>query len=168
MQLDQRRVLFFFFFFFFFIRKSTLSATVNAGLARVSDWGRRNCVRFNASKTCFIPISLSNLPSNYSINFEDVEIAPLTSINVLGLEINSNLSWRNPIESMAKSASKKLGVLFRCHSFFSSAELLQLYVGLIRPCLEYCSHVWGGSPFTRILDRVEAKAFRLVNDARLT
>merc|ERR1712121_209 len=148
--------------------RTTLSTTVNAGLAGISDWGGRNCVRFNASKTCFIPISLSNLPSKYSINFEDVEIAPLTSINVLGLEINSNLSWRNHIESMAKSASKKLGVLFRCRSFFSSAELLQLYVGLIRPCLEYCSHVWGGSPFTRILDRVEAKAFRLVNDARLT
>ena len=134
----------------------------------ISDWGRRNCVKFNASKTCFIPISLSNLPSDYSINFENVEIAPLTSINILGIEINNKLSWRNHIESIAKSASKKLGVLFRCRSFFSSSELLQLYVGLIRPCLEYCSHVWGGSPFTRILDRVEAKAFRLIDDARLT
>merc|ERR1711980_17473 len=34
--------------------------------------------------------------------------------------------------------------------------------------MEYCSHVWGGSPFTRLLDRVEAKAFRLIDDARLT
>merc|ERR1712035_169263 len=77
-------------------------------------------------------------------------------------------SWRNHIEGMAKSASKKLGVLFRCRSFFSSSELLQLYVGLIRPCMEYCSHVWGGSPCTRLLDKVEAKAFRLIDDARLT
>ena len=146
----------------------TLSNTVNAGLERISDWGRRNCVNFNASKTCFIPISLSNLPSDYSISFENVEIAPLTSINILGLEISTNLSWRNHIESIAKSASRKLGVLFRCRNFFSSAELLQLYVGLIRPCVEYCSHVWGGSPYTRLLDRVEAKAFRLVGDARLT
>ena len=134
----------------------------------VSDWVRRNCVNFNASKTCFIPISLSNLPSDYSISFENVEIAPLTSVNILGLEISANLSWRNHIEGIAKSASKKLGVLFKCRSFFSSAELLQLYVGLIRPCVEYCSHVWGGSPYTRLLDRVEAKAFRLVGDARLT
>ena len=41
-------------------------------------------------------------------------------------------------------------------------------MGLIRPCLEYCSHVWGGSPFTRFLDRVETKAIRLIEDARLT
>ena len=72
------------------------------------------------------------------------------------------------IEGLAKSASRKLGVLFRCRSFFSSSELLHLYVGLIRPCMEYCSHVWGGSPYTRLLDRVEAKAFRLINDVVLT
>ena len=137
-------------------------------LGEIYDWDRRNCVRFNASKTCFIPISLSNLPSNYTISFENVEIAPLTSVKILCIEISSNLSWRNHIESIAKSVSKKLGVLFRCRSFFSSSELLRLFVGLIRSCLEYCSHVWGGSPFTRILDRVEAKAFRLIDDARLT
>ena len=146
----------------------TLSTTVNTGLERISNWGRQNCVNFNASKTCFIPISLSNLPSDYSISFENVEIAPLTSVNILGLEISTNLSWRNHIENIAKSASRKLGVLFKCRNFFSSAELLQLYVGLIRPCVEYCSHVWGGSPYTRLLDRVEAKALRLVGDVRLT
>ena len=69
----------------------TLSTAINAGLEGVSDWGRRNCVNFNASKTCFIPISLSNLPSDYSISFENVEIAPLTSVNILGLEISANL-----------------------------------------------------------------------------
>merc|ERR1712035_152844 len=77
-------------------------------------------------------------------------------------------SWRNHIEGMAKSAPKKLGVLFRCRSFFSSSELPQLYVGLIRPCMEHFSHVWGGSPCTLLFDKVEAKAFRLIDDARLT
>ena len=59
-------------------------------------------------------------------------------------------------------------LLFRCRSFISASELLRLYVGLIRPCLEYWSHVWGGCPFPRILDMVEAKAFRLIDGARLT
>ena len=47
--------------------------------------------------------------------------------------------------------------------FFSSAQILQLYKGLIRPCMEYCSHIWGGSGSTLLLDRVEAKAKRLIN-----
>ena len=145
-----------------------MSSSLNDGLRDISDWGRRNLVKFNASKTCFLPISLSKDPSHESIIFENVEINPLESINVLGLEICDNLSWKNHIEGLVKSASKKLGILFRCRRYFSSQELLQLYVGLIRPCLEYCSHVWGGSYYTYLLDRVEAKAFRLINDPTLT
>ena len=145
-----------------------MSHSINVGLQDVSAWGRQNLVKFNASKTCFIPISLSRFSSDYSIMFDDTEIEPLSSINILGLNVNDKLSWRSHIEGLAKSASRKLGVLFRCRSFFSSSELLKLYVGLIRPCMEYCSHVWGGSPYVRILDRVEAKAFRLINDASST
>src|SRR5678815_4901607 len=29
--------------------------------------------------------------------------------------------------------------------------------------MEYCSHIWGGSGFTRLLDRVVSKAKRLIN-----
>src|SRR5678815_3510703 len=64
---------------------------------------------------------------------------------------------------VARAASKKLRVLFRMRDFFSSSQLLQLYKGLIRPCMEYYSHIWGGSGFTRLLDRVESKAKRLIN-----
>ena len=34
--------------------------------------------------------------------------------------------------------------------------------------MEYCSHVWGNSPCTRLLDRVESKAVRLISSPRLT
>ena len=64
---------------------------------------------------------------------------------------------------VARAASKKLGVLFRLREIFSSSQLLQVYKGLIRPCMEYCSHIWGGSGFTRLLDKVESKAKRLIN-----
>ena len=39
---------------------------------------------------------------------------------ILGLQIFSSLSWRDHIVQIAKSASKKLGVLFRC-KYFNSA-----------------------------------------------
>ena len=76
--------------------------------------------------------------------------------------------WRDHIVQIAKSASKKLGVLFRCKQYFNSAQLFKLYTGFIRPCLEYCSHIWGSSPYTSLLDRVESKAIRLISDPFLT
>ena len=43
-----------------------------------------------------------------------------------------------------------------------------LYRGLIRPCMEYTSHVWRGSTLIALLTRVESKAFRLSNSSPLT
>ena len=47
-------------------------------------------------------------------------------------------------------------------------QLLTLYRGLICPCMEYNSHVWGSSPHTALLNRVESKAIRLINSPSLT
>ena len=135
-----------------------MSSTINSDLQSISEWGTRNLVKFNTSKTQLLTISLSHTPSNYPIIFEDSEIPPLNFVNNLGLQISSSLSWRDHIVQIAKSASKKLGVLFRCKQYFNSAQLFKLYTGFIRPCLEYCSHIWGSSPYTSLLDRVESKA----------
>ena len=81
-----------------------MSSTINSDLQSISEWGTRNLVKFNTSKTQLLTISLSNTPSNYPIIFEDSEIPPLNSINILGLQISSNLSWRDHIVQIAKSA----------------------------------------------------------------
>ena len=146
----------------------TLFSNINSDLRSISEWGSQNLVKFNASKTQFLPISLSTCNSYPPIIFEDNSIEPLSSINILGIQISSKFSWRSHIIQIAKSASKKLGVLFRCRKFFTSAQLFKLYIGLIRPCLEYCSHIWGSSPAVFLLDRVQSKAIRLINDHSLT
>ena len=144
-----------------------MSSTINSELQSISEWGTRNLVKFNTSKTQLLTISLSNTPSNYPIIFEDSEILPLNSVNILGLQICSSFSWRDHIVQIAKSVSKKL-VFFRCKQYFNSAQLFKLYTGFIHPCLEYCSHIWGSSPYTSLLDRVESKAIRLIGDPSLT
>merc|ERR1712002_1358977 len=145
-----------------------LSSAINSDLDRISCWGTQSLVEFNASRTQFLPISLSTIPSNCIINFENNVIPPLSCINIFAVNITHKLSWRQHILELARCASKKLGVLFRCRAYFSSQHLLQLYVGLIYPCMEYCSHIWGGSPAVSLLDRVESKAICLINDPSLT
>ena len=73
-------------------------------LQSISEWGTRNLVKFNTSKTQLLTISLSNTPSNYPIIFEDSEIPPLNSVNILGLQIILSLSWRDHIVQIAKLA----------------------------------------------------------------
>ena len=81
-----------------------ISSTITSDLQSISEWGTRNLVKFNTSKTQLLTISLSNTPSNYPIILEDSEIPPLNSVNILGLQISSSLSWRDHIVQIAKSA----------------------------------------------------------------
>ena len=94
---------------------------------------------------------------------------PLSSIlNTFGLSFTENLNWQFHISTLAKSASKRLVVPWRLSSFFSSSQHLALYRGLIRPCMEYGSHVWRCSTHTALLNEVESKAFCLINSPSLT
>src|SRR5678816_4400131 len=124
-----------------------ISDSILADLDRISDWGRLNLVKFNSLKTQLLQISLSKTPSNFSISFDGSLVSPVDNINILGLNINKKMSWKPHITMVARAASKKLGILFRLRDFFSSSQLLQLNKGLIRPCMEYCSHIWGGGGF---------------------
>ncbi len=47
-------------------------------------------------------------------------------------------------------------------------ELLTIHMGLVRPCMEYACHVWGGSTHTDLLCREESKAFRPIRSPPLT
>ena len=89
-----------------------------------------------------------------------------------GLSLSFNLTWKTHIHSLAKHASQKLGFLARARGFFSSSHshLLTIYKSQIRPSLEYCSHVWGGAPKSTLclLDKVQSKAIRLINNPNLT
>ena len=145
-----------------------MSSTMNSDLQSISKRGTSTLVKFSTSVTQLLTISLTNTPSNYPFIFEDSQISPLNSIIILGLQISSSLSWRDHIVQIAKSASKKFGVLFRCKQYFNSAQLFKLCTGFIRHCLEYCSHIWGCSPYTSLLDRVESTAIHLIGDPSLT
>ena len=97
------------------------------------------------------------------------ELDTSASFTQLGLFLSSNLTWKTHIHSLAKHASKKLGFLARARGFFSSSHLLSIYKSQICPSLEYCSHVWGGAPKSTLclLDKVQSKAIRLINNPNL-
>ena len=47
--------------------------------------------------------------------------------------------------SIAKTASKKIGALIHSMKFLSPEAALYLYKSTLRPCMEYCCHVWAGA-----------------------
>ena len=83
---------------------------------------------------------------------------------MLGLNFSSKLDWGSYIISSAKTASNKIGTLIRSMKFLSPEVALYLYKSTIRPCMEYCCHVWAGFPscYLELLEKLQKRICRIV------
>ena len=80
-----------------------------------------------------------------------------SSFKMLGMTFSSKLDWGSYITSIGKTSSKKIGALIHSLKFLSSEVALYLYKSTIRPCMEYCCHVWAGAPscYLELLDKLQ-------------
>ena len=128
---------------------------LTSDLSPISNWGKENMVVSNASKTQFIHLSTRhNLPHDNDIYFENSQLKPSPFLNILGVSFPRDLSWKDHITSLSKQTSKRLGVLRSLQIYYTSPQLLGLYRGVVRPSMEYVSHMWGGSTYTALLEKV--------------
>ena len=79
-----------------------------------------------------------------------------------GLSFFSKLDLGSYIISIAKAASRKIGALIRSMKF--PEVVLYLYKSTICPCMEYCCHVWAGTPrcYLEFLDKLQKRTCRTV------
>ena len=84
---------------------------------------------------------------------------------MLGFTFSSKLDLGSYLISIAKTTSKKIGALIRSMYFVSPKVALYLYKSTIQPCMEYCCHVWIGSPscFLELFDTLQKQIFRTVD-----
>ena len=87
-----------------------------------------------------------------------------SSFKMLGWTFSSILDWVFYIISIAKSASKKIGVLIRSMKSFSPQVAVYLCKCTIRPCIECCCCVWAGvsSCNSELLDKLQKWISRAV------
>ena len=93
-----------------------------------------------------------------------------SSFKMLGLTFSSKLDWGSYIISIAKTASKKIGVLIRSMKFFSPEVALYIYKSTIQPCMEYYCHAWTGAPscFLELFDKLIKQICRTVSPSLAT
>ena len=90
----------------------------------------------------------------------------MKTFKYLGVTLSSDLSWSHHINRICTKARQVLGVLYRrFYSNCDTATLVQLYVSLVRPYLEYACPVW--SPYTSKaiskLEKVQKFALRMAS-----
>ena len=121
------------------------------------DWGKKWLVDFNAGKTELVSFDRSNNNGSIDVKMDESVLEEKSSFKRLGLTFFSKLDWCSYIVSIAKTVSKKIGALIGSMKFFSPEFALYLCKSTIRPCMEYCCHVWAGAPscYLELLDKLQ-------------
>ena len=88
---------------------------------------------------------------------------------VLGVTIDSTLSWRSHIINMCKKLSQLLGLLWRVRFLLNKNAKIMFYNSLILSRLSYCLTLWGNCPKDGLLKlfRLQKRAARLVLNCNL-
>ena len=83
------------------------------------------------------------------------------SFKILGLTLSSKLEMGSYIISIPKTLQ---GALIHSVKFLSQEVALCLYKSTIRPCMEYCFHVWAGasSCYLELFDKLQKRIYRAV------
>ena len=80
------------------------------------------------------------------------------------MTFSSKLDCGSYIIAIAKTAAKKIGALICSMDFFSPEVALYLYKSTVRPCMQYCCHIWAGAPscYLEILGKLQKRICRTV------
>ena len=121
------------------------------------DWGKKWLVDSNAGRIQLVSFNRSKNTGSIDVKMDGSALEEKSSLKMLGLAFFSKLDWGSYILYIVKTASKKVGVLIRSMNFLSPEVALYLYKSAIRPCMEYCCHVWAGarSCYLELLDKLQ-------------
>ena len=141
-----------------------LASELGSDLQETVNWGKKWLVDFNAGKTQLVSFDQSNNNGSIDVKMDWSVLEDKSSFMMLGLTFSSKLDWGSYIISIAKTASKKIEALIRSMKFLSPEVALYLYKFTIRPCVEYCCHVWVGAPscYLEFLDKLQKRICRTV------
>ena len=135
-----------------------LASELESDLQDTVDWHRKWPVDLSAGKTQLVSFERSKNTGAIDVKIVSV-LEEKTSFKMLGLTFSSKLDWGSYIVSITKTASKKIGALIHSMKFLSPEVALYLYKSTIRPCMEYCFHVWAGAPscYLELLDKLQKR-----------
>ena len=135
-----------------------LVAELESDLCDTVDWGKKCLVDFNVGKSQLVLFDQSNNNDSIGVKMNcSVLEEEKSSFKMLRLTFPSKFDWCFYIIFIAKTASKKIGALICSIKFLSTEVALYLHRSTIRPCSEYCCHVWAGahSCYLKLLGKLQ-------------
>ncbi|KAI8508900.1 hypothetical protein Bbelb_127480 [Branchiostoma belcheri] len=149
------------------LKKASTDSAMTEEASQLDNWADRNDMLLNGKKSQMLLICFSrNAPVLPPLSLGG-ELVPVTTVaKGLGFIFDNKLSWREHVKSMVSKASSRLHYLrLLTKQGMSVQDLVQVYLSLIRPVLEYghvllvgCSEEQAAS-----MERVQRRALRIIS-----
>ena len=113
------------------------------------------------TKTMVVSRSRSLNPTSPALSVNGAVLKDLAYLEILGLTLDSKLTFETHLRSVARSVSQKIGIMRKSWSIFRDPSLMKTcFYSFLLPVLEYCSAVWcsAADSHLRLLDRARAVA----------
>jgi len=140
---------------------------INNIMALIIAWSKKWQVTFAPEKTQAMLITRRQDPLAHTpvLMMGGKTLAYDSDISILGVQIDSRLTFTDHVRGMAKNAARKLACIRRIAPLLDGKGCCTLYHSQVRSVMEYCPLVWSCCPpsYLGLLDRVQNRAQRLVS-----
>ena len=138
----------------------------------LAPWLEGNKPSLNATKTQSMilgsGVQLRSLGLNDDMASPDFQIkedriAYKSNVKYLGVQIDSQLSWKEHITVALSKTSRGVGMLKYSKKFLSLETVQKMYLGIVEPHIRYCCSVWGcaGDTILQKFQKIQNRAARI-------
>ena len=114
---------------------------------RLATWEKTREMELHPQKFSVMRISRARVTRTFQYRLNGVSLAEEQSSKYVGVDLQSNLSWKNHIKRITKKSNNMLGFLRRNLRQASEETKAQAYFTMVWSNLDYCSTIW--SPYQR-------------------
>ena len=148
-----------------------LRSCVEEDLSVVSVWFRHNGMRINPSKTEFIVIgtpSNARKAAGLSVNFGSSQLTTSESVKILGVRVDSTLSWQHQTSKITQRCFGLLIAINKLKHVLPRSTIKLLIETLVFSHIRYCLPAWAPNTVTqrRRIEKVINFAVRIVTGLR--
>lgn len=121
---------------------SEVTKTLEDDCVIAMEWFQANYMKANAEKFQLMFLSKKDTTNNQTLRINDKFIKSSSSINVLGIEIDSKLNFKIHIDDICNQTSKQINALKRIKHYLDKQCKNTLYNSYIGSNFNYCPLVW--------------------------
>ena len=130
-------------------------------------WAFDNNMKLNPSKCLSLNVTFSRNPQPHPVLSIDSTPLPIVhNTKILGVIVQSNLKWDGHVTEIIKKCNRKLYMFRTINKYGLPLEDLKtVYIGYIRPVLEYCAPVFNGGltkGHVKSLEQIQKRIFKIM------